>query len=172
MTQAIDVGPTLLSYFDLDTPNDMQGFDLRESVADDTAVREASIYGMFGGHVNVTDGEYVYMRAPKEGNGPLNHYTLVPMHMRSPFSTRELAAMKWHEGFSFTKGCPVMRIPAPGMARATTEFETQLFDLKQDPGQVNPIENHDIEARMIGLMRNAMERNDAPPEQFERLELN
>ena len=150
----------------------MQGQDLKESIATDSLVREASIYGMFGGHVNVTDGEYVHMRAPREGNGPLNHYTLVPMHMRSPFSTNELAAMKWHEGFSFTKGCPVMRIPAPGMGRATTEFTTQLFDLKEDPGQVNPIEDQRIEDRMITLMRDAMEFNDAPPEQFERLELN
>ena len=150
----------------------MQGHDLKSLNADDSAVRDASIYGMFGGHVNVTDGEYVYMRAPKEGNGPLNHYTLVPMHMRSPFSTSELAGMKWHEGFSFTKGCPVMRIPAPGMARVTTEFKTQLFDLKNDPRQVNPIENLNVEAQMIELMRNSMERNDAPPEQYERLGLN
>ena len=172
LTQAIDVGPTLLGYFGLEQPQDMQGFDLKDLNNDGTPVRNASIYGMFGGHVNVTDGEYVYMRAPKEGNGPLNHYTLVPMHMRSPFSTNELAAMKWHEGFSFTKGCPVMRIPAPGMSRVTTEFKTQLFDLKDDPGQVNPMEDREIEARMVELMRAAMERNDAPPEQFERLELN
>ena len=171
LTQAIDVGPTLLGYFGLDQPNDMQGFDLQNLNDSDQSVRDASIYGMFGGHVNVTDGEYVYMRAPKEGNGPLNHYTLVPMHMRSPFSTRELAEMKWHEGFGFTKGCPVMRIPAPGMARATTEFTTQLFDLKNDPGQTNPIEDEAVEKRLTELMVGAMKHNDAPPEQFERLEL-
>ena len=172
LTQAIDVGPTLLGYFDVEKPNDMQGFDLKDLAASGETVRDASIYGMFGGHVNVTDGEYVYMRAPQEGNGPLNHYTLVPMHMRSPFSPRELAGMQWHEGFSFTKGCPVMRIPAPGMKRVATEFKTQLFDLKQDPKQENPIEDAEVEARMLGLMRAAMERNDAPPEQYERLQLN
>ncbi|MYD44045.1 MAG: sulfatase-like hydrolase/transferase [Gammaproteobacteria bacterium] len=171
LTQAIDVGPTLLGWFGIPQPDDMQGFDLERTVDTDEPVRKASIYGMFGGHVNVTDGEYVYMRAPREGNAPLNHYTLMPVHMRSPFSANELKNMQWHEGFSFTKGCPVMRIPAPGMARTTQEFTTQLFDLRADPKQETPIENREVEERLIVLMREAMEHNDAPAEQFERLEL-
>ena len=171
LTQTIDIGPTLLGNFGIEQPKDMQGTDLKDTTEHDTPIRDASIYGMFGGHVNVTDGRYVYMRAPKEGNGPLNHYTLMPNHMASPFSTRELANMKWHEGFSFTKGCPVMQIPGTGLARVTQEFSTQLFDLEQDPKQENPIEDAAIESQMLGLLRSTMESSEAPPEQYERLEL-
>lgn len=171
LTQTIDIGPTLLGWFGIEQPKDMQGHDLQELGKSDQAVREASIFGMFGGHVNVTDGNYVYMRAPRDGNGPLNHYTLMPNHMASPFSTRELANMQWHEGFSFTKGCPVMQIPGTGLGRVTQEFTTQLFDLKNDPEQENPIQDPATEERMMGLLRRTMEQSDAPPEQFERLEL-
>ena len=42
----------------------MQGQPLAQTVADDTPVREAALFGMFGAQVNVTDGRYVYMRGP------------------------------------------------------------------------------------------------------------
>ena len=52
-------------------------------------------------------------------------------------STRELAQMQWHEPLAFAKGCPVMRIPSAGMGRFAEAFQTQLFDLATDPGQVS-----------------------------------
>ena len=64
-----------------------------ETIADDTPVREAGLFGVHGGHVNVTDGRYVYMRAPvKPEEQPLFDYTLMPTHMRGPFSVQELPA--------------------------------------------------------------------------------
>ena len=170
LTQTIDVGPTLLGYFGIDQPEHMQGFDLEELASDDAAVRKAAIYGMFGGHVNITDGSYVYMRAPENGNDELSHYTLMPTHMRSPFSVRELKDMKWHAGFGFTKGSPVMRIPGGFYGRARADpFKTQLFDLEADPGQLNPYRDAGIESRLIDEMKTLMATNEAPPEQYSRL---
>ena len=169
ITQTIDIAPTLLSWFNIDRPKDMQGSDLRDLNNDDTPVRDAAIYGMFGGHVNITDGDYVYMRGPENGNQSLAHYTLMPTHMRSPFSPRELEKMSWHEGFSFTKGCPVMRIPAGMQGRLAQTFKTQLFDLQKDPGQLNPVRDEKVENRLISRMKEALHWNDSPPEQFERL---
>ena len=126
---------------------------------------------MFGGHVNITDGRYVYMRAPVPDNQPLYHYTLMPTHMRSPFTTRELAKMEKHDPLAFTKNCPVMRIPATGMAQLTSEFKTQLFDLKNDPSQIQPILDNTIEKQMISKLRQALEWNHAPTEQYLRLGL-
>ena len=127
---------------------------------------------MFGGHVNITDGRYVYMRGPIESNAPLYHYTLMPSHLRRPFSVRELADMEWHPPLGFTKGCPVMRIPSSGgVGRVPDMFSTQLFDLVTDPGQLNPIESEAVEARMVELLKDALMANQAPPEQFERLGL-
>ncbi len=42
----------------------MTGKDLADVIAKDTPVRDAAIFGMHGAHVNITDGRYVYMRAP------------------------------------------------------------------------------------------------------------
>ena len=134
-------------------------------------MRDTTIYGMFGAHVNITDGRYVYMRGPVGDNAPLNHYTLMPTHMRSPFSTRELANMQWHAPLPFTKGCPVMRIPSTGLGRFAEAFQTQLFDLAKDPGQTNPIADVALESRMVGALQDALAANLAPAEQFRRLGL-
>ena len=171
LTTTIDIGPTILDYFGMAPPPDMDGHALRATVADDTPVRECAIYGMFGAHVNITDGRHVYMRGPVESNAPLNQYTLMPSHMRSPFTTRELANMQWHEPLPFTKGCPVMRIPSTGMGRFAEAFKTQLFDLATDPGQLNPIDDADLEASMVARLQDALRQHQAPPEQYERLGL-
>ncbi len=171
LTQTIDIGPTLLGYFGLDQPESMQGSDLLELIRSDVAVRDVALYGMFGAHVNITDGRYVYMRAPEGSNEPLNQYTLMPTHMRSPFSPRELANMQWNEPLAFSKGCPVMRIPALGRRDLDGLFVTQLFDLSSDPGQTSPTSNAEVEARLTNFMIDAMKWNHAPAEQFERLGL-
>lgn len=171
LTQTIDIGPTLLGYFDIDQPESMQGSDLMDLTDSDAPVRDVALYGMFGAHVNITDGRYVYMRGTVAENGPLNHYTLMPTHMRSPFSPQELANMQWNEPLPFTKGCPVMRIPSASSRRIENLFKTQLFDLTEDPGQTRPIRNEEVETRLAGKMVDAMKWNDAPEEQFERLGL-
>ena len=96
----------------------------------------------------------------------------MPTHLRRPFSVRELADMQWHEPLGFTKGCPVMRIPSTGpVGRAPEMFQTQLFDLATDPGQLDPIEDDAIEGQMVGLLEEALVANQAPREQYQRLGL-
>ena len=92
----------------------MQGHSLRPMINIDQPIRDVAIFGIFGGHVNITDGRYVYMKAPKEDNGPLFHYTHMPTHMNHIFSVEEMKKMLWHKGFNFTKCCPVMKIPSIG----------------------------------------------------------
>ena len=171
LTQTIDIGPTLLEFFELDVPADAQGRSLRPVIDNDSPIRDAALFGMFGGHVNVTDGRYVYMRGPVEGNAPLNHYTLMPTHMRSPFSVRELADMEWSAPLSFTKGCPVMKIPSRGMGRFVEELTTKLWDVETDPQQQNMLSDAAVERHMIDKLMAALAESDAPPEQFERLGL-
>ena len=48
---------------------------------------------------------------------------------------------------------------------------TLLFDVVADPGQVNPLDDADIEAKMIALLLREMAMNDCPSEQYERLGL-
>ena len=82
LVQTIDLAPTVLDYFEIDLTKDMQGRALHETVLSDKPVREAALYGIHGGHVNCTDGRYVYMRGIEgEENKPLYQYTLMPTDM-------------------------------------------------------------------------------------------
>jgi arylsulfatase A-like enzyme len=169
LVQTIDLAPTLLDYFGLELPKDMHGLPLEQTVTADTAVRRAGLFGVHGGHVNITDGRYLYMRASQSNdNTPLYNYTLMPTHMRSLFSVKELQQMELAPAFDFTKGCQSMRIPASGRVNSYV-YGSLLFDLKNDPDQERPIVDAEIEKRMIELMVSLMRQNDAPVEQYRRL---
>jgi arylsulfatase A-like enzyme len=171
LVQMIDLPATLLEYFGLPLPADMQGLPLRDTVARDTPVRRAALFGVHGGHVNVTDGRYVYMRAPAHAeNKPLYEYTLMPTHIRSRFSVEELATARLVPPFSFTKGVPLLQVEARPWIKPHP-FGTLLFDLETDPRQERPLQDAAIEAMMIHHLIRLMLDNDSPPEQFERLGL-
>ncbi|MGB3375797.1 MAG: sulfatase [Microbacterium sp.] len=171
LVQTIDLGPTLLEFFGIPVTPDMQGRALAQTVASDAPVRQAALFGNAGGHVNVTDGRYVYMRAcADESNSPLYDYTLMTTHMAGRFAPSELAKAELHPGFSFTKGAPVLKVP--GFAFGSSwSYGTLLFDLDDDPDQHRPLRDDALELRMAGLLVDMMRDNDAPPEQYERLGL-
>lgn len=172
LVQTIDLAPTLLDLFGVSIPDEMQGVPLRKTVADDTTVREAGLFGVHGGHVNVTDGRYVYMRAPIEG-GPLYEYTLMPTHMRRTFELEEMRKLEeLAKPFNFTKGCRTMKIPSTrGSYHNSHTFGNLLFDVQNDPMQKVPLQDITIESRMIELLRSLMIASDTPAEQFLRLGL-
>ncbi|OXM60979.1 sulfatase [Amycolatopsis vastitatis] len=166
--QTIDIAPTLLRFFGLEPPSDMQGIDL----AARSGQRDGALFGIHGGHVNVTDGRYVYMRAAAgPENRPLEEFTLMPTHMRSRFGPAELAQWEPAEPFAFTKGLRTMRMPAAGGWMNPWQHGTLLFDLRHDPRQRHPIVDDDVELRMLALLTALMHANDAPASQFERLGL-
>lgn len=170
LVQTIDLPATLLEFFGLARPRDMQGVPLRETIATDAQVREAGLYGLFGAQVNVTDGRYTYMRGPVPGNSPLYEYTLMPTHMRHTFGVEELQDIQLAGPFRFTKGCRTMKIAGRAWPNLDA-FHTLLFDLAHDPRQEHPIQDRAVEERMIAHLVRLMRENDAPPEQFERLGL-
>jgi arylsulfatase A-like enzyme len=175
LVQTIDLAPTMLEYFGIDRTADMQGSVLRDTIANDASVREAGLFGIFGGHVNVTDGRHVYMRAPVlQENKPLYEYTHMPTHMRHTFGVQQMRTMTVSEPLSFTKGCPVMRIDGHRTLSELREgraMETMLFDLEEDPTQDRPLQNAALESRMIDHLVRLMKQNEAPAEQLERLGL-
>ncbi|HWV21057.1 MAG TPA: sulfatase [Devosia sp.] len=171
LVQTIDIAPTLLDFFGVEPARDMLGQPLRQAVASDEPVREGGLFGIFGGHVSVTDGRYVYMRASADAaNQPLLEHTLMPTHMRSRFEPGEFEGAELHPGFSFTKGAPVLRLPGWTM-RGPSEFGTLLYDLETDPGQTNPLRDTALELAMADLLVRLLRDNDAPQSQYERLGL-
>jgi arylsulfatase A-like enzyme len=171
LVQMIDLPATLLQYFGIDRPSDMQGIPLQETIASDQPVREYALFGFMGAHVNITDGRYVYMRAPDtEANDPLFEYTLMPTHIRTRFSVEELKHIELADPFSFTKDVQTMKIPARPWIKFH-DFKTMLFDLIEDPKQQTPLDDEVVEERMIRHLVRLMQANDAPPEQYQRLGL-
>ncbi|WP_422934607.1 sulfatase [Sinomonas sp. P47F7] len=169
LAQTIDIAPTMLRFFGLEPTPDMQGRDLAVVLEDDTTVRDAALFGIHGGHVNVTDGRYVYMRAAADpANGPLEDYTLMPTHMRSRFSVGELAAWEPAEPFAFTKGLRTLKVHTKSLMNPWAHG-TLLFDLETDPAQEHPLEDDDVELRMLRLLAELLHTSDAPKSQFERL---
>merc|ERR1712183_200850 len=82
-----------------------------------------------------------------------------------------------HDGFSFTKGCKLMKIPARQPVKSDknpfgkAKLATMLFDVVADPGMIAPLADAEVEARMIRLLIGAMAASDSPLEQYTRLGL-
>jgi arylsulfatase A-like enzyme len=189
LAQTIDIAPTMLRFFGAEPTSDMQGRDLglrgdhrgdgghdggrgTDRAGDAPPARDGALFGIHGGHVNVTDGRYVYMRAADDAaNSPLEEFTLMPTRMRARFSPAELAGWQPAEPFGFTKGLRTMRTSAPAMWMSPWQHGTLLFDLETDPGQEHPLADDEVELRMIRLLLDLMRANEAPASQFQRLGL-
>jgi arylsulfatase A-like enzyme len=178
LVQTIDLPPTLLEFFDVSIPKDMLGKPLKATIADDIPLRDTALFGMHSGHINITDGTYVYMRAPE--NRPPYEYTLMPTHLKCLFAPGDLREAELVAPFSFTKGCPLLKVKSsdpgswlfpPGGAKTLEPLETLLFNLADDPAQDYPIQDEQVEARLIKKMKNHLHENDAPAELYQRIGL-
>ncbi len=169
IVQTIDIPATLLGFFGVNIPHRMTGFDLKKTISEDKSIRDEALFGIHGAHVCITDGRYVYMRAPiSETNQPLYEYTWMPTHMAGFFEQQELQEAKMSKGGEFTGNIPIPQIPSCCYISAYN-YGNLLFDLQTDPNQENPIENAEKEAYFKSRMHALMEREDAPVEQYERL---
>lgn len=169
LVQSIDLAPTLLDLFGVEPTERFQGRSLRPVIERDEKIREHGLFGAFGGHVSVTDGRYVYMRAPiSEDNAPLYEHTLMPTHMRGFFSKNELREAELVDGLPFTQGMPVLRTPGSVFTNPYA-FGTLLWDLQDDPRQTSPLVDDELELAVAQALRDAMVAGDAPPSQYERL---
>lgn len=182
LVQTIDLCPTLLSFFNTPIPETVRGVDLYQTIIEDTPVREYALFGMHGCHVNITDGDYVYMRACTNGiaynNEHLNNYTLMPAQMKESFPVEDLLNVELVDGFSFTKGLKLLKvkgtekIPTMGFPpHSLYDGGHMLFDVVHDSKQLHPLNDPATEQRMITQLIHCMQQEDAPPEQYERLGL-
>ncbi|WP_244478802.1 MULTISPECIES: sulfatase-like hydrolase/transferase [unclassified Mesorhizobium] len=178
LTQVIDLAPTFLDLFGLPPCADMTGQSLLPVLAHDTPLRDALLFGYFGGAINATDGRYTYHCYPVDADKvEINQYTLMPMHLNCMFSVEELKQTTLTREFSFSKGVPILKVPVtdrspmyfnygPG---SLIEKETRLYDLETDPKQQRPLSDVAAETKIRDRMLDLMRLNEAPPEAFERV---
>jgi len=168
ITQAIDLAPTLLEFFNVPIPSDMTGVSLRDVIESDKPIRDCAVFGFFGSQINITDGKYLYMHSAPAPEIKAYEYTLMPMHMRTMFSPEELKNAELHKPFNFTKGCPVLRIQALDRRVDTTSYGSALYDLSADSDK-NIIQNHsELVDGFCTQITQVMRDHDAPKELFHR----
>ncbi len=179
LTQSIDFARTFLELHDLPPASEMEGHSLL-SMRQGEAQREAALFGYFGGAVNVTDGRWTYHLFPADlATQEIYQYTVMPTHIWQPFSTDELSQATLSNGFDFTKGVKLLRVPVTDRSPMYTNYgpgallesDTRLYDLKADPGQDTPVKAPEAEGRMRRLMAELMAANEGPMEAFDRVGL-
>ena len=188
LTQNIDFYPTFLEWFGADPSawtNPLHGRSLIPLLRGKSSkVRDAALFGMFGKTVSMTDGDYVYSRAAKEGNQPLNIYAAMPTLLNrylgygtineEDYGSIQLGSLRWTT-------YPVYKIPS-SITRADSASlnftrinqyidGSKLYSLKNDYAQTSPIDDEDLEQRYIEKLIETMRLHDAPEEQFIRLGL-
>lgn len=176
LTQNVDLMPTILDYMGVPIPETVRGSSLRGLMErTEERIRDVALYGYHGMAVNVTDGRYAYMRAPASAdNHPCYVYTAMPTTFRSYLGRAEPERIEAGRFLPYTN-FPVFKIPesTAGKVYARNRFvlESRLYDLENDEAQEHPMQNEAAEARMVGLLVEAMRQAEAPPEQYERLGL-
>lgn len=170
LVQTIDLAPTLLEYFGVDIPEHVEGKTLRCVIENHEKIREYALFGYHEGHCNITDGNYVYMKAPLHGTANYE-YTMMPTHMAQRFWVDELQDVQLQEPFSFTKGCRTMKIQAKEGMNHMANFGTKLFCLADDPNQEHPLENIEKETELLNAMLKLMRKNECPKERYARFGL-
>ena len=131
--------------------------------------------GIFGGPIGVTDGRYMMFHYPPDvlGEG-LYEYTLNPQHMRTPFTSAEMATAIRVPAFHFSKGMPLMKIAALKDAMRVPNHDGQtfqdqgfaLYDLVNDPKQKAPIRDAVVESKLYSGLLDIFKEIDVPKESY------
>ena len=181
LTQNIDMMPTFCEMYGAPIPKEVEGKSLLRLLEKDEPLREAVMFGYWGGGVNVTDGKHSYFCYPPNiREQELYQYTLMPTHINRLFMIEELQDTTMSEPFDFTKGARLMKIPH--MSKEHTQMHsymfpdemidtnTVLYDLAADPGQTMPVDDEPVRKRLQSALLGLMKSNDAPPEAYRRIE--
>lgn len=178
LTQNIDLMPTILEFFGIESDAPIEGKSLYPLLnGSRNRLRDACLYGYFGKTVNVCDGRYTYFRAPvSPDNQPCYMYGAMPTTFLR-YLTVDPSQITMGRFLPYTD-FPVYRIryepggPFFGTGGPLTyQQDSVLFDTESDPKQETPLNNPTLEYRMIRLLLDQMESAQAPREQLTRLGL-
>ena len=98
----------------------------------------------------------------------------MPMNMRSFFSAEELKGSKLSHEFKFTKGMPVLKVPYTKQYNknimSNINNKSLLFNIVDDPAQLNPIMNEKKILEMKSEIIHKIESLEAPKEMLDRFQ--
>jgi hypothetical protein len=168
--------PTFLDFFGVQAPPHVQGHSLRGAI-EGQALREDVIFGYFGMATNITNGRIVYLRNPvRADGGPLHAYTAMPVGGLNHWFAREVyEKIELGRYLGHTYNLPLYKIPLSGGVPRAHEGEEsyvarhELFDLQNDPQQLHPLQDAELEAHFTSRIAAHLRECDAPAEQFTRL---
>ena len=190
LTENIDMFPTMLELFGVPLSacrNPIHGKSLLPLLRGETDRHHAEIlFGVFGKTISVYDGRYLYQRAKaQEANVPLYIYgtQMAVLNAYIGYDTmdrEEIGRIEMGRFLPWTN-YPVYKVPAEachwnnngcGFAKINRFIDGhKLYDLENDYLQEHPLEDETIEAQMTEKLIRAMERFDAPEDQYIRLGL-
>jgi arylsulfatase A-like enzyme len=165
LVQLVDLYPTILEAFEIESPAGIHGKSLMPYVLGEDngyRAREVACYGRFGEALHITDGEWsLFIWPPSEENGPLYWYSQLPP--QSQYGAFRVVGPK----------NPRQSHDRWPVACARGEMQTQLFNVKRDPRQLDDqtIKHPEIVEHLKRCAVRFLQSIEAPPEQLERLGL-
>lgn len=131
--------------------------------------REAVIYGTFGQGICCTDGTWTLFKSPPQPEAPLYYYSALPPD--PPRFAAGVVQGPWESG-PFLPGVdtPLWKLPVAPQCSAHEDF---LFNREDDPRQEQNLWDREPKhrKRMLELLRQVMDDEGCPHEQFLRLGL-
>ena len=176
LTQTVDMFATIVEAAGAPIPEVNRHSRSLLRVLEGKQLRDAILYGTFGQGVCISDGDWSLFKAPVEGRELFFYSTMInrPLIVDNPVDGRvgPMPNPPVDQGyFDLTVPLPMWKMPITIDPRT---YENFLFNRAVDPGQNDNIwdrESHQRE-RLLKLMKQMIEDEGAPPEQFERLGLN
>ena len=177
LTSTIDLMPTFMDLHDGELPAAVHGRSLCHLIQGDDTHHDAVLYGYFGKDISLTDGRYNYCRQPLPNSFAYNHTAVIsttpdpgrvgnPLHGREELARAESGVFLRH-----AHGIPHLRLKTPSHRHLDAADFNPIYDLDADPQQQRPICDADLEGRLSGLMRELLQRFDAPECQYPRVGL-
>lgn len=174
LTQTLDIPATLLDLFAIQRPDKMMGKSLLPLCNHEIKkLHDVVLYGVFGSYVCMNDQKYIFMKAPNQENQPLYEYTLMPTRSRGFMSAEELKNMQLCITDKYSHGVPVCKVPVS--SHSYVGYHNQkvcdLLFKAQDENQMSPVQDEHIRQQYIKKLQSILVMQQAPEEQYKRLEL-
>jgi arylsulfatase A-like enzyme len=169
LTSTVDLFATILDVAGAEPPTRTASRSLSPLLAgDESRTREALLYGTFGQGLCATDGEWTIFKSP-DGDGPLNFYSSMLFRSLVIDSVAE-PANSGH--FILGVELPQWQVPITSRPKSgMLSRENFLFHRSEDPNQTANLWESEPRQRqrMLDLLRDLMEIEGSPPEQYVRL---